>query len=85
MTTRPRSSRHIVLSVLLACGAGHAQHLGRGTLDSGGGFSSGGSYAVHGTLGQPDVGLSVGAGYQLRGGFWTDLSATDALFADGFE
>ena len=42
-----------------------------GTVDAGGHtFSTGGGYALGGTAGQPDAGLSIGGGYTLAGGFW---------------
>jgi hypothetical protein len=43
---------------------------------SGGGASTGGAYAISGTLGQPDAsgamtgGPMIGSGYSLTGGFW---------------
>ena len=41
------------------------------TADGGGGtFSSGGSYSLGGTIGQPDAGLLAGGDYTLGGGFW---------------
>ena len=41
------------------------------TADGGGGtFSSGGSYSLGGTVGQPDAGLLAGGDYTLGGGFW---------------
>src|ERR1019366_5302801 len=37
----------------------------------GGGASTGGSYAVSGTVGQPDAcGALIGGNYSLTGGFW---------------
>ena len=42
------------------------------TIDGGGGSSSGGRYAVNGTIGQPDAGTSSGGRYRLEGGFWGD-------------
>ncbi len=44
--------------------------LDRFTVDGGGGTSSGGSYAVSGTIGQPDAGTLSGGSYTLQGGFW---------------
>lgn len=41
------------------------------TIDGGGGTSSGGAYALSGTLGQPDVGRATGGNYTLVGGFWS--------------
>jgi hypothetical protein len=43
------------------------------TIDSGGGTSNGGSYAISGTIGQPDAGPSTpmtGGPFSLVGGFW---------------
>ena len=42
------------------------------TADGGGyTFSTGGSYSLGGTIGQPDAGLLIGPGYTLVGGFWS--------------
>ncbi len=40
------------------------------TIDGGGGRSSGGDYAVVGTIGQADTGEMSGGGFSLSGGFW---------------
>ena len=40
------------------------------TIDGGGGTSSGGSYTLSGTIGQPDAGEMSGGDYVLTGGFW---------------
>lgn len=41
------------------------------TIDGGGGKSSGGSYTLAGTIGQPDAGPAMsGGGHTLTGGFW---------------
>lgn len=42
------------------------------TLDGGGGTSTGGVYAVSGTIGQPDASQQpmIGGNYSLQGGFW---------------
>ena len=40
------------------------------TVDGGGGSSSGGTYTLSGTLGQPDAGALTGGTYTLGGGFW---------------
>lgn len=40
------------------------------TVDGGGGTSSGGSYTLSGTIGQPDAGVLSGGTYSLTGGFW---------------
>ena len=41
------------------------------TVDGGGAtLSTGGRYALGGTMGQPDAGMLTGADYALAGGFW---------------
>lgn len=40
------------------------------TIDGGGESSTGGTYAVKGTIGQPDPGAMSGGTYTLEGGFW---------------
>ncbi|MCX6035041.1 MAG: hypothetical protein NTV38_08710 [Chloroflexi bacterium] len=41
------------------------------TVDGGGAtFSTGSSYRLGGTIGQPDAGTSTGGTYTLDGGFW---------------
>ena len=40
------------------------------TIDGGGGTSSGGTYTLTGTIGQPDADWSSGDSYELLGGFW---------------
>ena len=46
------------------------------TVDSGGGtFSTGGSYALGGTAGQPDAGILTSGAYTLSGGFWAGQAA----------
>jgi hypothetical protein len=41
------------------------------TIDGGGGTSTGGVYALSGTIGQPDAGTMTGGSYSLNGGFWS--------------
>jgi hypothetical protein len=43
------------------------------TLDGGGGTSTGGVYAVTGSIGQPDAGGMNGGQFTLSGGFWPGL------------
>lgn len=46
------------------------------TMDGGGAtFSSGGSYELGGTIGQPDAGTLSGGDYTLGGGFWVGGAA----------
>jgi hypothetical protein len=55
------------------------------TVDGGGGSSSGGSYAVNGTAGQPDARNQpepmVGGDYSVTGGFWV-IPACSAIPGD---
>ena len=44
------------------------------TIDGGGGTSTGGMYALSGTIGQPDAGRMSGGGFVLSGGFWLGIS-----------
>ena len=67
----------LVLALLLAASAALAQtgaedeySLNWYTVDGGGGFSSGGEYALRGTVAQPDAGALAGGDYALGGGFW---------------
>jgi len=43
--------------------------ISRYTIDGGGGTSSGGTYKLFGTIGQPDADWSSGGEYELLGGF----------------
>lgn len=45
------------------------------TIDGGGGTSTGGVYAISGTIGQPDAGAMSGGNYTLEGGFWGVIAA----------
>lgn len=41
------------------------------TIDGGGQTSSGGSFEVSGTVGQPDADSLTGGSFEVQGGFWT--------------
>jgi hypothetical protein len=48
------------------------------TVDGGGGRISGDSYALGGTIGQPDAGPALSSnGYTLVGGFWYGVAAPE--------
>ena len=76
----------ILASLLLLGGAALAQggdgyNLTWWTVDGGGQtFSTGGSYSLGGTIGQPDAGLLTGGGYQLSGGFWSGGTAVYQVY-----
>jgi len=57
-------------AALLAAGPARAEQLRGSVLANGGSPSSNASYSLLGTLGQPAVGGSLGAGFQLCSGFW---------------
>jgi len=60
-----------LLTTLPASGqAGGRYILDWSTIDGGGETSSGGSYTLTGTIGQPDAAYSAGGQYELLGGFW---------------
>ena len=45
------------------------------TIDGGGGTSTGGVYAVSGTIDQPDAGTMSGSNYSIDGSFWGIIAA----------
>ena len=70
-----RVLRLVLSTALLSCVAGNASaqlSVSRFTIDGGGGTrSTGGVFAVGGTIGQPDAGLLLGSSLGLLGGFWS--------------
>lgn len=99
---RPSSAVRIAVVLALMLLAAHASapaggmrpnggdlSSGRVVIAAGGGTSSGGNFAIDGTIGQADVDPlqpSTGGVYSISGGFWFTASpATDTLFANGFE
>ena len=65
-------NRWISLFVLFSIvAAGYADYsITWSTIDGGGGRSTGGSFVLTGTIGQPDAAYSAGGDYELLGGFW---------------
>ncbi len=64
-----------VILILLACtiltmSAFADYEISWHTIDAGGGTSTGGTYTLTGTIGQPDAGDMSGDNYTLSGGFW---------------
>lgn len=50
------------------------------SIDNGGTISSsGGSYTLSGTIGQPDAGVLDGGDYTIQGGFWNSNTARSLL------
>jgi hypothetical protein len=52
------------------------------TVDGGGGSSSGGSFTIRGTIGQPDAGVMTGGQYTVSGGFWAGIASSHPCAAD---
>ena len=63
-----------VLSSLASAQTGDGYDLTWSTIDGGGGRSTGGTFTLEGTIGQPDAGLMTGGDYTLAGGFWVGWS-----------
>jgi hypothetical protein len=59
-----------VITSDLRAQSGSGYDLSWSTVDGGGGESSGGVYAVVGTIGQAETGVMSGGSYTLRSGFW---------------
>lgn len=72
-----------VAALAMACipaGPARAQYaMQRFTVDGGGGTSTGGTYALSGTVGQPDAGTLTGGSYVLAGGFWFGGTAISSV------
>ena len=66
----------LILAISALPAALHAQYsIDWHTIDGGGGTSTGGTYTVSGTIGQPDAGKMTGGNYTLEGGFWGIIAA----------
>jgi len=68
----------VALACLTPLVAAQGFEIDRWTVDGGGVMrSSGGSYEVSGTIGQPDGGTMAGGPFDLTGGFWFPIEAGD--------
>ncbi|MDR3377738.1 MAG: hypothetical protein P4M10_03565 [Verrucomicrobiae bacterium] len=73
-----------LLLILLLPASGFCQQYAIGwyKIAGGGGTSANGSYAISGTIGQPDAGGPLAGGnYSLRGGFWSLIGAMQSVGA----
>ena len=86
---RKKSIRGMILGLMVMAYIGQAQSGGtfsisRYTIDGGGSISSGGTFSLKGSIGQPDAGeVMSGDVYRLNGGFWK--ADSDIIFSDDFE
>jgi hypothetical protein len=63
-----------ITSALTPSGEPPSYHMSWHTVDGGGGTSAGATFALEGTIGQPDAGpMMSGAAFELTGGFWTGV------------
>lgn len=75
----------LVAAAVVADGiAGGTYDLSWNTIDGGGGISTGGTYALTGTIGQPDANsvTLTGGTYALNGGFWPGATSVDLCPTD---
>ena len=71
--------RPILLAVAFALAAAlgtraQSYSIDRVVIAGGSGTSAGGTFALSGTIGQPDAGAMTGGSYSLAGGFWGGFS-----------
>jgi hypothetical protein len=60
----------IFLTMIVSSNVNSEYEINWYTIDGGGGRSTGGTYTLTGTIGQPDAAYSRGGNYELLGGFW---------------
>jgi hypothetical protein len=79
---RPHSGRHwlwfflVLPSAFCLRAPGQEYSIDWYQVAGGGGTSTGGAYALSGTIGQPDAGATMNGGnYSLTGGFWSLVGA----------
>jgi hypothetical protein len=67
----------LLAGLLTSAAISHAQpfDISWYTIDGGGGSSSGGTFSLSGTIGQPDAGHMSGGNFTLDGGFWGIFAA----------
>lgn len=63
-------ARFALIPVIAASPAAAQLDLSWNTIDGGGGTSSGGTFTLAMTIGQPDAGSLSGGAFALAGGFW---------------
>ena len=81
-------NRIAFLVVMSACSGAMAQpyDLSWYTIDGGGGTSTGGSFSLSGTIGQPDAGVPLtGGAFTLTGGFWAGAITSACACAADFD
>jgi hypothetical protein len=76
----PPVNKHLALSASAIVAAAATPCLAQPTIewftiDGGGGASTGGSFVLQATIGQPDAGTMSGGTFTLYGGFWGPIAA----------
>jgi len=91
-TLRDASKRRLVavaaLVGLASCGLAAAQVVANVSAGGGGvSHSAGGCRTLEGSVGEPAVGVSSGAGFSVHAGYWAGAGGAhrDSLFRNGFE
>lgn len=80
---RSRIGIAVIVSALVSVPAFAQYDLSWYTIDGGGAmFTTGGSFELSGTIGQPDAGVMVGGSFELQGGFWAGASAPAPCLGD---
>jgi len=65
----------ILVALVPTLGFSQSYSVGWSSVSGGGGTSTGGVFAVSGTIGQPDAGTPMSGGnYSVTGGFWSLIS-----------
>ena len=75
----------VVAALALVAPAEAQLSLESSTVDGGGRVSSGGSFEVTGTIGQPDAGATSGGSLDIESGFWTSESPAVPVELMSFE
>ena len=73
----------VLLSLTLAASISAQQsdyQLWKEAIHTGGETTTGGSYQLHGTVGQTNIGVLNGGGYQLTSGFWHPVEGETAVY-----
>ena len=68
----------VAIALIPAIGFAQSYSISWSKVAGGGGTSSGGNFALSGTIGQPDAGHMSGGNFTIDGGFWGILAAVQS-------